>query len=81
MIGDRFPAGILMGFFSLRHRCVQTDAGVHPTSYPTDAKAPNSEVKRPGREAYHSLLSSTEFKNAWSYTSTPSIRLHNVVFV
>jgi hypothetical protein len=28
-------------------------------------------VKRPGREADHSPLSSAEVKNAWSYTSTP----------
>jgi hypothetical protein len=28
------------------------------------------EVNRPGREADHSLLSSAEVKNAWSYTST-----------
>jgi hypothetical protein len=36
-------------------------------------------VKRPGREADHSLPSSAEVKNAWSYTSTPPIRLHGVV--
>jgi hypothetical protein len=36
-------------------------------------------VKRPGREADHIPLSSTEVKNTWSYTSTPPIRLHNVV--
>jgi hypothetical protein len=28
-------------------------------------------VKQPKREADHSLLSSAEVKNAWSYTSTP----------
>jgi hypothetical protein len=28
-------------------------------------------VKRPGREADHSLSSSAEVKNAWNYTSTP----------
>jgi hypothetical protein len=36
-------------------------------------------VKRPGRETDHSPLSSAEVKNAWSYTSTPPIRLHGVV--
>jgi hypothetical protein len=36
-------------------------------------------VKRPGREADHSPPSSDEVKNAWSYTSTPTIRLHGVV--
>jgi hypothetical protein len=28
-------------------------------------------IKRPGRESDHSLQSSAEVKNAWSYTSTP----------
>jgi hypothetical protein len=37
------------------------------------------EVKRPGREADHSPPSSAKVKNAWSYTSTPPIRLHGVV--
>jgi hypothetical protein len=36
-------------------------------------------IKRPGREADHSPLSSAEVKNAWSYTSTPSVHLHGVV--
>jgi hypothetical protein len=36
-------------------------------------------VKRPWREADHSPPSSAEVKNAWSYTSTPPIRLHGVV--
>jgi hypothetical protein len=35
-------------------------------------------VKRPGREADHSPPSRAEVKNAWSYTSTPPIRLHGV---
>jgi hypothetical protein len=36
-------------------------------------------VKRPGREADHLPPSSAEVKNAWSYTSTPPIRLHGMV--
>jgi hypothetical protein len=36
-------------------------------------------LKRPGREADHSSPSSAEVKNAWNYTSTPLIRLHDVV--
>jgi hypothetical protein len=36
-------------------------------------------VKRPGRETDHSPPSSAEVKNAWSYTSTPSIRLYGLV--
>jgi hypothetical protein len=39
------------------------------------------EVKRPGREAGHSPPSSAEVKNAWSYTSTPPVRLHGVGLV
>jgi hypothetical protein len=39
----------------------------------------SSGVKRPGREADHSHLSSAEAKNAWSYTSSPLIGLHGVV--
>jgi hypothetical protein len=35
--------------------------------------------KAAGREADHSRPSSVEVKNAWSYTSTPAIRLHGVV--
>jgi hypothetical protein len=34
-------------------------------------------VKRSGREADHSPPSSTEVKNAWSYTSTPPIRTYS----
>jgi hypothetical protein len=41
--------------------------------------APALEVKRPGRESDHAPPSSAEVKNAWSYTSTPPIRLHGVV--
>jgi len=36
-------------------------------------------VKRPGREADQSQQSTTEVKNAWSFTSTTSVRLHGVV--
>jgi hypothetical protein len=36
-------------------------------------------VKQPVREADHSPPSSAEVKNAWSYTSTPLIRIRGVV--
>jgi hypothetical protein len=38
-------------------------------------------VKRPGvgDETEHSPPSGAEVKNAWNYTSTPSIRLHGMV--
>jgi hypothetical protein len=36
-------------------------------------------IKQPGREADHSPPFSVEIKNAWSYISTPPIRLYGVV--
>jgi hypothetical protein len=52
----------------------------HPASYPTGTGEFPPGIKRPGREADHSPPSSVEVENAWSYTSTPTIRLHGVVF-
>jgi len=34
-------------------------------------EALSPEIKRPGREADHSLPTSTKIKNTWSYTSIP----------
>jgi hypothetical protein len=59
-----------VGIFTLRRR-VQTGSGAHPFSSPVDKGAPSRGVKRPGREADHSRLSSTKVKNAWNCTSTP----------
>jgi hypothetical protein len=42
-------------------------------------RAASLEVKRTGREADHWNPSSAEVKNAWSYISSPPIRLHAVV--
>jgi hypothetical protein len=39
----------------------------------------STRVKWLGHEAEHSAPSSAEVKNAWSYTSTPPIRLHGLV--
>jgi hypothetical protein len=36
-------------------------------------------VKRPVREADHSSPSSAKVMNAWSYISTPPMRLHGVI--
>jgi len=41
----------------------------------------NPGVKQRRREADHSLPSSDEVKNEWSYTSTPLIRLNVLVLV
>jgi hypothetical protein len=52
-----------------------------PTQHPIQwvPGVPSLGVKRPGRAADHSPPSSIEVKNAWSYTSNPSICLHGVV--
>ena len=39
---------------------------------------PTVEIKRPGREGDHSPPSSAEFRNEWSYTSTPQSFCHGV---
>jgi hypothetical protein len=36
-------------------------------------------IKRPVREADHSVLSNAEVKNAWGYTSTTPMHLHVIV--
>jgi hypothetical protein len=72
----RFPAGA--GNFSLHHH-VQNGSGTHPASYPVGTRGSLPRVKRPEREADHSPPSSAEVKNAWSYTSTPPIRLYGVM--
>jgi hypothetical protein len=67
-----------MEFFSLNHH-VETGSGAYLASclLGIDGLFP-SEVKRPRREANHSLPSSAEVNNAGTYTSPP-IRLHGVV--
>jgi hypothetical protein len=55
----RFPAGA--GNFSLHHR-VQNGAGSHTASYPMGTSSSFPGIKRPGREADHSLPSSAEVK-------------------
>jgi hypothetical protein len=52
-----------------------------PVSYPLGTAGGGTlfpEVKLPELEADHSPPSSTEVKNTWSYTSTPTIH-HGVV--
>jgi hypothetical protein len=62
------------GNFSPHHR-FQTGSGAHAASYPDGYQG----IKPPGREADHSTPTSAEVSDAWSYTSTPQIRLHGVV--
>jgi hypothetical protein len=51
---------------------VQTDSGVHPTSYAVGTGGSFPGVKPPGREADHSPPTSAEVKKTWVYTSTLS---------
>jgi hypothetical protein len=76
MIGVRFPAG--GGNFSLHHR-VQTGSEAHPASYPVGTGDLSLRVKRPGREADHSPLSSAEVKECVELYLHSPIRLHGVV--
>jgi hypothetical protein len=43
---------------------------IAPASYPIRT-APSAGIKRPGREADHSLATSFEVNNMLTYTSTP----------
>jgi hypothetical protein len=61
----RFPTGAGNIRISLRHRD-KTGSGAQMFSGGTFLG-----VERLGLEADHSLPSSVEVKNAWSYTSTP----------
>jgi hypothetical protein len=39
----------------------------------------STDLRRPKREADHSPSASAEIKNAWSFTSTPSFRIYDVM--
>jgi hypothetical protein len=71
----RFPAGA--GNFLI----TASRTALGPTQPPIQwvPGALSLGVKRPGREADHSPPTSAEVKNAWSYTSTPTIRFHGIV--
>jgi hypothetical protein len=49
------------------------------TSYPMCPEPLSLGIKWPGRDTNNTPPSSAEVKNAWSYTSTPTIRLRGVV--
>jgi len=62
------------------HRNVQTGSGATRPIIQWVRGALSLGVKLPGHEADHSPPSSVDMNNAWRYTSTPTIRLHGVVF-
>jgi hypothetical protein len=74
--GVREPAG--GGNFFLHH-CVQSGSVKHPIYYTMRTRGSFLGIKRPGREVNYSPPSSSEFKNAWNYTSALPIRRHGVV--
>jgi hypothetical protein len=55
----------------LRYVIIQTGPGVHPASYPMSTGGPFPGLKRPRREADHSLQTSVEVKDTWIHTSIP----------
>jgi hypothetical protein len=73
--GVRGPAGA--GNFSLHHR-VQTGSRIQPASYPMGTRGSFPGSKTAGAWSWP-ITSSAEVKNAWSYTSAPTVRLHGVV--
>jgi hypothetical protein len=72
----RFPEGLGIFLFTIASR---TALGSTQPPIQWVPEALSRGLKRPGRETDHSPLSSAEVKNAWSYTSSPRIRLHGVV--
>jgi hypothetical protein len=59
-------------------RRVQTDSAVHTASQLV-LGALSPEINLPGREANHSPIFISEFKNAWIYTSISPIPLYGMV--
>jgi hypothetical protein len=66
--------------------CNYSIKNIHTNCFDTRSQPPIQRVpgalsvgvKRPGREVDHSRPSSAEVMKAWSYSSTPPIRLHGV---
>jgi hypothetical protein len=77
-IGVHFPAGTMMGFFSLPpHSGRLWDLSDLLSNWYRGAFIPG--VKWPVRRTDYSPPSSAEVKNPWNCTSVPPIRLHGVV--
>jgi hypothetical protein len=76
--GVQFPAGEMMGFFLFTTALSISVLGPTQPPNPMGNGGTFPGVKRPKREADHSLPLSVKSLNAWSYTSTPPIRLRVV---
>jgi hypothetical protein len=74
--GVRVPVGA--GNFSLHHR-VQTGSGAHLASYPMGTRGSFLGFKVAGVWSWPFASICAAVKNAWSHTSTPRIRLQDVV--
>jgi hypothetical protein len=60
---------------SVKYGQIQTDSGVHPSSYPMVTGALSPGVKRQGHEADHSSLSSVEVKKGVAIPTLPHMSL------
>jgi len=58
---------------------LQHSSGAHPASYPVGTGGSSPGLERPESKADHYPPPSGEVKNEWSYTSTPPMRIRNVV--
>ena len=67
-----------MGKRSVSSQNVQTDSVAHPASHSMGTGSFSPGIKKPRHKADHSSPSYAEVKNEWSYTSTPTIRFHDV---
>jgi len=76
--GSRIQFLMRAGNFSLHHH-VQNGSGAHPTCYPVDTGGSFPGIKRPGREADHSLLSSAESRMCGAISPLSSICLHGMM--
>jgi hypothetical protein len=74
--GFDFRLGLRIFLSATASRPALGPTNLLPNWYPS---ALSPEVKRPGREADQSPQSNADFKNACSYASIPSVRLHGVV--
>jgi len=77
--GIQFPAPAMMEFFSSSPTRPDRFCGPLSLLFSGYRGSLTPRVKRLWREGDHSPPSSAEFKNAWSYTSVPSIHLHGTV--